>query len=151
MANHRQSKAHRKMVESLRAEFGDEILEALHDEEEEDGSQEEEEGGAPQVDGATPDNPASTDPGEGLLQNFGGYNEGPKVCRDTHYAVAGDAVGVVVQGQSQLLNQTQAHPHKVMGSQEEVKTGKRVPMLKRKGVAVVIVVARRRTSSKCPA
>ena len=36
MANHRQSKAHRKMVESLRAEFGDEILDALH--EESDGS-----------------------------------------------------------------------------------------------------------------
>lgn len=42
LANHKQSKAHRKMVESLRAEFGDDILDALHEDETEDGEEEEE-------------------------------------------------------------------------------------------------------------
>jgi len=47
MANHRQSKAHRKMVESLKAEFGEEVLDALHDDSDGHSEIEEEDNQAP--------------------------------------------------------------------------------------------------------
>lgn len=39
MHNHQQSRAHRKMVEELQAEFGDDVLEGLEEGEDEDGEE----------------------------------------------------------------------------------------------------------------